>query len=132
MVVGAYSLLINSSKRLEFLPFHNHFSTTPTRRVLCLALHSHPRHLSVQHPQHPRTRLCQENGQAPQMVMLVITRKNTHHRLLTPPVRALQGLTLNIGGMTSAKWVAIQELPLSSSLDYIILTEHQLSAGRDY
>jgi len=46
----------------------------------------------------------------------------------TPPVRALQGLTLNIRGMTPAKWVAIQELPAFSSLDYIILTEHQLSA----
>jgi len=30
--------------------------------------------------------------------------------------------------MTPAKWVAIQELPVFSSLDYIILTEHQLSA----
>jgi len=30
----------------------------------------------------------------------------------TPPVRAPQGLTLNIRGMTPAKWVAIQELPL--------------------
>jgi len=46
----------------------------------------------------------------------------------TPPVRALQGLTLNIRGMTPAKWVAIQELPVFSTLDYIILTEHQLSA----
>ena len=44
----------------------------------------------------------------------------------TPPVRALQGLTLNIRGMTLAKWVAIQELPVFSTLDY--LTEHQLSA----
>jgi len=46
----------------------------------------------------------------------------------TPPVRALQCLTLNIRGMTPAKWVAIQELPVFSSLDYIILTEHHLSA----
>jgi len=46
----------------------------------------------------------------------------------TPLVRALQGLTLNIRGMTPAKWVAIQELPVFSSVDYIILTEHQLSA----
>jgi len=46
----------------------------------------------------------------------------------TPPVRALQGLTLNIRGMTPAKWVAIQELPVFPTLDYIILTEHQLSA----
>jgi len=30
--------------------------------------------------------------------------------------------------MTPAKWVAIQELPVFSTLDYIILTEHQLSA----
>jgi len=43
-----------------------------------------------------------------------------------PPVRALQGLTLNIRGMTPAKWAAIQELPVFSTLDY--LTEHQLSA----
>jgi len=47
---------------------------------------------------------------------------------LPPPVRALQGLTLNIRGMTPAKWVAIQELPVFSTLDYIVLTEHQLSA----
>jgi len=46
----------------------------------------------------------------------------------TPPVRALQGLILNIRGITPAKWVAIQELPVFSSLDYIILTEHQWSA----
>jgi len=30
--------------------------------------------------------------------------------------------------MTPAKWVAIQELPVFSSLDYIIFTEHQVSA----
>jgi len=30
--------------------------------------------------------------------------------------------------MTLAKWVVIQELVVFSSLDYIILTEHQLSA----
>jgi len=30
--------------------------------------------------------------------------------------------------MTPAKWVAIQELPVFSTLDYIILTEDQLSA----
>jgi len=30
--------------------------------------------------------------------------------------------------MTPAKWVAIQELPVFSTLDYIILTKHQLSA----
>ena len=46
----------------------------------------------------------------------------------TPSVRALHGLTLNIRGITPAKWVAIQELPIFSSLDYIILTAHQLSA----
>jgi len=40
--------------------------------------------LSAQNPQHPRARLCQENGQAPQMIMLVITRKNTNHRLTHP------------------------------------------------
>jgi len=31
-------------------------------------------------------------------------------------------------GMNTAKWVAIQELPVFTSLDYIILIEHQLSA----
>jgi len=46
----------------------------------------------------------------------------------TPPVRALRGLTLNIWGITPAKWVSIQELPVFSSLDYVILTEHQLNA----
>jgi len=45
-----------------------------------------------------------------------------------PPVRALQGLTLNIRGMTPAKWLSIQGLSVFPSLDYIILTEHQLSA----
>ena len=45
-----------------------------------------------------------------------------------PPVRVLQGLTLNIRGMTPAKWVVVQDLPVFSTLDYIILTEHQLSA----
>jgi len=30
--------------------------------------------------------------------------------------------------MTPAKWVAIQELPVLSTVEYIILTEHQLSA----
>jgi len=30
--------------------------------------------------------------------------------------------------MTPAKWLFIQDLPVFPSLDYIILTEHQLSA----
>ena len=30
--------------------------------------------------------------------------------------------------MSPAKWIAIQELPVFPTLDYIILTEHQLSA----
>ena len=30
--------------------------------------------------------------------------------------------------MTPAKWLSIQELPVFSSLEFIILTEHQLSA----
>jgi len=30
--------------------------------------------------------------------------------------------------MTPAKWLSIQELPVFSSLDYIVMTEHQLSA----
>jgi len=91
MAVGAYALLIslccdkdNPSKRLEVFLFHNHFNITPTRRVLCLTLHPHSRDLPAQHSQHPRTRLRQENGQAPQMVMLVITRKNTNRRLPHP------------------------------------------------
>jgi len=45
-----------------------------------------------------------------------------------PPVRVIHGLSLNICGMTPDKWVAIQELSVFSTLDYIILTEHQLSA----
>jgi len=40
----------------------------------------------------------------------------------------LQILILNIRGMTLAKWLSIQSLPVFPSLDYIILTEHQLSA----
>ena len=40
----------NSFKRLEFLLFHKYFNTTPTRRVLCLTLHPHPRDFSAQHP----------------------------------------------------------------------------------
>jgi len=46
----------------------------------------------------------------------------------TPPVRVLHGLTLNIRGMSLVKWIVIQELPVFPTLDYIILTEHQLSA----
>jgi len=45
----------------------------------------------------------------------------------SPPVRALQGLTLHIRGMTPAKWLCIQGLSVFSSLEYIILTEHQQS-----
>ena len=45
----------------------------------------------------------------------------------SPPVRALQGLTLHIRGMTPAKWFCIQGLSIFSSLEYIILTEHQQS-----
>ena len=30
--------------------------------------------------------------------------------------------------MSLAKWIAIQELPVFPTLDYIILTEHRLSA----
>jgi hypothetical protein len=43
-------------------------------------------------------------------------------------VKTLQGLTLNICGIIPAKWLFIQGLSVFSSLDYIILTEHQLSA----
>ena len=60
--------------------------------------------------------------------MSVITNKKQKSPPPPQPVRALQGLTLNIRGMTPAKWLSIQELPVFSSLDYIILTEHQLSA----
>ena len=45
-----------------------------------------------------------------------------------PHVGALQGLTLNIRGMTPAKWLSIQGLSVFPSVGYIILTEHQLSA----
>ena len=45
-----------------------------------------------------------------------------------PPVKTLQGLTLNICGIIPAKWLFIQGLSVFSSLDYIVLTEHQLSA----
>ena len=38
-----------------------------------------------------------------------------------PPIRALHGLTLNIRGMTLAKLLSIQGLPVFSSLDYINL-----------
>jgi len=43
-------------------------------------------------------------------------------------VKTLQGLTLNICGLTPAKWLSIQGLSAFYSLDHIILTEHQLSA----
>ena len=49
-------------KRLEFLLFHNHFSTIPTRTVPCLTSHPHPPVLSAQHHHHLRTRFLQENG----------------------------------------------------------------------
>jgi len=45
-----------------------------------------------------------------------------------PPVRALQGSTLKIRGMTPAKRLSILGLSVFPSLDYIILTEHQMSA----
>ena len=60
--------------------------------------------------------------------MLIITNKKQKPPPPPPPVRALHCLTLNIRGMTPAKWVSIQGLTVFSSLDYIILTEHQLSA----
>ena len=44
-----------------------------------------------------------------------------------PPTRSLHGLTLNIRGLTPEKWKSIQDLEIFTSLDYIILTEHQLS-----
>ena len=131
MVVSGYSLLTclycdqdNSFKRLEFPLFHNHFSTTLTRRVPCLTLHPHPLDLSAQHPQHVLT--GKRTGPANNRVGN--NKKKHKPPPPPPPVRALQGLTLNIRGMTPAKWVAIQELPVFSTLDYIILTEHQLSA----
>jgi len=48
----------------------------------------------------------------------------------SPCIRSLHGLTLNIRGMTPEKWDSIQDLDISGfpSLDFIILTEHQLSA----
>jgi len=53
--------------------------------------------------------------------------KQKNRRLLRL-LRELQGLTLNIRGMTPAKWLSIQGLSVFPSPDYIILTEHQLSA----
>jgi len=89
--VGACTLLVclccnknNASKRLEHLPFRNHFHMTPTRRTLCLTQHLYPRALPAQHPQRPCPRLQQDNGQAPQIVMLVVTRKNTNCHLPHP------------------------------------------------
>jgi len=58
--------------------------------------------------------------------MLVITKKKTPPD--PPPSQALQGLTINIRGVTPAKWLSIQKLSVFSSLDYVILTEHQLRA----
>jgi len=46
----------------------------------------------------------------------------------SPSIRPLHGLTLNIRGMTPGKWDSIQDLDIFPSLDFIILTEHQLSA----
>jgi len=46
----------------------------------------------------------------------------------SPSMRSLHGLTLIIRGMTPEKWESIQELAIFPSLDFIILTEHQLSA----
>ena len=89
--VGAFKLLVclccdkdNASKRLELLPFRNHSHMTPTRRTLCLTQHLYPRALPAQHPQCPCPRLRQENGQVPQIVMLVITKKNRNRRLPHP------------------------------------------------
>jgi len=97
------------------------FATTPTWLSF-----AEPSALSARHPQRPRPRLNQENGhwQAPQIVMLVITKKTQNPTPPPPPVRALQGSTLNIRGMTPAKWLSIQGLSIFSSLEYIILTEH--------
>jgi len=46
----------------------------------------------------------------------------------SPSIRSLLGLTLNIRGMTPEKWDSIQDLDIFPSLDFIIWTEHQLSA----
>jgi len=43
-------------------------------------------------------------------------------------IRSLLDLTLNIRGTTPEKWDSIQDLDIFPSLDFIILTEHQLSA----
>jgi len=43
-------------------------------------------------------------------------------------IRSLHGLALNIRGVTPEKWDSIQDLDIFPSLDFIILTEHQLSA----
>jgi len=46
----------------------------------------------------------------------------------SPSILPLHGLTLNIRGMTLEKWESIQDLDVFPSLDFIFLTEHQLSA----
>ena len=46
----------------------------------------------------------------------------------SPSTRPLHCLTLNIRGMTPEKWESTQDLDIFPSLDFIILTEHQLSA----
>ena len=46
----------------------------------------------------------------------------------SPSIRSFHGLTLNIHGTTLEKWDSIQDIDIFPSLDFIILTEHQLSA----
>jgi len=76
--------LLRQKQRLKETRTRNHSHRTPTRTTLCLAQHLYPRALPAQHPQRLFPRLWQENGQVPQIVMLVIRRKNTNHRLPHP------------------------------------------------
>ena len=129
MVVIAYSLLIclccdkdNSFKRIEFLLFHNHFSTIPTRRRLCL---SSPRSLSAT-PSTPAHTFLTGKRTGPVNNYFSKNKKKHKPPPPPPPVQTLQGFTLNIRGMTPTRWVSIQELSVFSTLDYINLTEHQL------
>ena len=61
--------------------------------------------------------------------MLIVTKnKKTQSFASAPSIRSLYGLTFNIRGMTPGKWDSIQDLDIFPSLDFNILTEHQLSA----
>ena len=56
------------------------------------------------------------------------TKQKTQSSPSFPCTRPLHGLTLNIRGMTPEKRKCVQDLDIFPSFDFIILTEHQLSA----